>query len=728
MAGNRFHRISAYLIALIALIIGPLAVLSLSSAEDLRRGNLDAAQDRLRNAVHVAVVKMQDDVAFSRQLVAALALAVDDADETAGCGARLRQVMELNPRLQEVALFGTAGNRRCTAAAPADDVPQTPPTALFQAALTSSLPVVGAVEMTTGSGELLIPVAMRVTDDTGTVRAVIVAGLDTELFLARGFEELLADDALAADGSFSLWTEDGRLLARLPRLPGLKKPDSELFRAMAVATDRHRLIEAVGLDGVPRAYAFEDFTIGERRYWLAGGQARKAISAPADALFRQNLLVVLAVTTIAGLLALIAARRLIQMPVSQLKRVARAIRAGDLAARVGAVGGTAELRELGEGIDQMALSLAEREAARKAAESALAAAAAGLESKVAERTEKLEKATREAQWQAVELHTNQLFGKALNELVELIQASASTAEAMHITAELMPSLLPGMPGAIYLYRASRNLLESAAQWGTNGGIRELTTEDCWALRLGHLHVLGGQDAAPRCRHVAPEVRLAICAPLLAKGEVIGLLHLLPDHERGQDVLPQHLIEQVARAFALAFSNIRLREALREQSVRDPLTGLYNRRFADEMLEREFARADRTGAPLSVLMLDLDHFKRFNDSYGHEGGDIALRQVGAFLRQACRASDVPARFGGEEFLIILPGTEPAAALRRAEEIRDGIAALPLRETRPDLPRITASLGVASYPAPIADPTQLIAAADRALYAAKGAGRNRALAAE
>ncbi len=730
MAVRPFHRISVYLIVLVALIIGPLAVLCLDSAENLRRGTVAVAHERLRAAVHVAVVKMLDDVVFSRQIIAALALAADDIEDDASrCGDRLRAVMELNGRLHEVGLFDPQGRQQCNAAVTAQQLPLQLPPALLETVLGSPAPVVTTVDH--AGGELLsIHLTVRVLDDDGAVRAVIGAVLDAQLFLARGFEELPAASEGAAGSAFSLWTTDGRVLARLPRQPGKpadSQADSVLFRAL-MASPANQLVEAVGLDGVRRAFAIERFAVGDTHYWLAGGQAAALISAQADALFRHNLMVILGVTGLAALLAWFAGRRLIQKPVARLKLVARAIRSGDLEARVGAIGGTAELRELGAGIDEMAGSLAEREAARQAAEAALADAAAALESKVAERTEKLEKATRDAQWQAVELHAGQVFGKALNEFLEMIQASASTGEAMHLTVELMPSLLPGMPGAIYLYRASRNLLERAAQWGPATGGRELTTEDCWGLRLGHTHILGDSAAAPRCRHVAPEVRLSICAPLLAKGEVIGLLHLLPDRDRQQDVLPRHMIEQVARSFALAFSNVRLREALREQSVRDPLTGLYNRRFADEMLDRELARADRSGVPLSVLMVDIDHFKRFNDSFGHEGGDIALRQVGAFLRQSCRASDVAARFGGEEFLVLLPGTDPEAAFRRAEDIRQGIAALPLHETRGDLPAITASLGVATYPAPIADPSQLVTAADRALYAAKAAGRNQVLGAE
>lgn len=167
---------------------------------------------------------------------------------------------------------------------------------------------------------------------------------------------------------------------------------------------------------------------------------------------------------------------------------------------------------------------------------------------------------------------------------------------------------------------------------------------------------------------------------------------------------------------------RLQAALEELAVRDGLTGLYNRRYLDETLEREVSRARRDGSPLSLIMIDIDHFKRVNDVYGHQAGDLVLRALGRLLADEVRAQDLPCRYGGEEFLVLLPGMPLDAASARAEEWRREVEDISVRFGSFDL-RVTASFGVAAYPDHAKTPDELIRCADRALYAAKEAGRNR-----
>jgi diguanylate cyclase (GGDEF)-like protein len=188
-------------------------------------------------------------------------------------------------------------------------------------------------------------------------------------------------------------------------------------------------------------------------------------------------------------------------------------------------------------------------------------------------------------------------------------------------------------------------------------------------------------------------------------------------------LDQAAATAISEQLALGTSNINLREVLRRQSTVDELTGLYNRRYFDETLRRELFRAERKRAALAVVMIDLDHFKRMNDTYGHEAGDVVLRAVGACLRDSVRRSDVACRYGGEELVLVLPECDGAAAARCAESIRAAIAALTLRHDDELLPQATASFGVAVWPAHGDDAPTLLAAADRALYTAKHAGRNR-----
>jgi diguanylate cyclase (GGDEF)-like protein len=217
-------------------------------------------------------------------------------------------------------------------------------------------------------------------------------------------------------------------------------------------------------------------------------------------------------------------------------------------------------------------------------------------------------------------------------------------------------------------------------------------------------------------------RTNLCVPMISQGEVLGLL--VANIPAGADAAMDHAAATaISEQLALGTSNINLREVLRRQSTTDELTGLYNRRWFDETLRRELFRAERKRAALAVVMIDLDHFKRMNDTYGHEAGDLVLRAVGQCLRDGVRRSDVACRYGGEELVLVLPECDGAAAVRCAETIRTAIAALALQQGDVLLPAVTASFGVAVWPAHGDDAATLLQAADRALYTAKHAGRNR-----
>jgi len=181
----------------------------------------------------------------------------------------------------------------------------------------------------------------------------------------------------------------------------------------------------------------------------------------------------------------------------------------------------------------------------------------------------------------------------------------------------------------------------------------------------------------------------------------------------------------AEACALALASIRLREKLEDQSLRDALTGLYNRRYAEETLLREIGRAKRESSALSVIMLDLDHFRRFNEEFGHDAGDMALREAATVLVENVRTSDVVSRVGGEEFLLIFPGASIEAALRKIDRIREKMKALEILHRGQRLPPVTFSAGAAGYPANGIAPDVLLRAADKALYEAKHAGRDRSV---
>jgi diguanylate cyclase (GGDEF)-like protein len=218
----------------------------------------------------------------------------------------------------------------------------------------------------------------------------------------------------------------------------------------------------------------------------------------------------------------------------------------------------------------------------------------------------------------------------------------------------------------------------------------------------------------------------------AQGETLGVLHLRDvapapggSGETG-DGLPESrkgLALSVAERIGLALANLKLRETLRTQSIRDPLTGLFNRRYLEESLEQELRRAVRHQRRLGLIMLDLDYFKRFNDTFGHDAGDALLSRFGALLQRQSRAEDTACRYGGEEFLLILPEASLEVTRQRAEQVREAVKQLQVEHRQRALGAITVSLGVAAYPEHGATAEALVQAADAALYRAKAEGRDR-----
>ncbi|MEB1796295.1 diguanylate cyclase [Xanthomonas campestris pv. campestris] len=315
----------------------------------------------------------------------------------------------------------------------------------------------------------------------------------------------------------------------------------------------------------------------------------------------------------------------------------------------------------------------------------------------------------------------------LSRYTGLLQSCVSAEEALDVTSRTLAHFLPGIAGSVYLLRASQDRAEVISHWGTPlvHSASHLLPEECWALRRGQPHLIEDLARDAPCAHIdLPDASVAIttaCLPMSAQGTQLGFLFLSAP---GPAPMPRlEIAEAAAEQLSLALSNLRLRESLRRQSIRDALTGLYNRRYLEEALSHELARCARRDLPLSVLMLDVDHFKQFNDGQGHAGGDLLLAAVGELLLTRLRAEDVACRYGGEEFTVILPETDGEEAMRVAEQIRGHIAALAVSDGQRALPRVTASIGVASFPADGELGSALIQKADAALYVAKRQGRNR-----
>ncbi len=323
----------------------------------------------------------------------------------------------------------------------------------------------------------------------------------------------------------------------------------------------------------------------------------------------------------------------------------------------------------------------------------------------------------------------------LGNFTSTLQACKTAEEAYGVAKGFAPHLFGPFSGALYRVSESRNILAEVARWDRPGTVLEhraqgadaakqvYTPPDCWALRRGKTQVVDSTRGI-FCTHASPAPAKSLCVPLTTQGEPLGVLYLYSDDPATPlGEATERFIGTVAEQLALAISNLRLRETLEQQSIRDPLTGLFNRRHLDETLDLELHRAARRGEPVSAVMFDVDHFKRYNDLHGHDAGDAVLRALGSLVQRHIRAGDVACRFGGEEFLLLQPGLSAHDALARAEMLRESVSRLSLEHNGVALGSITVSLGVATYPDHALGRVALLKRADEALYEAKRAGRDQ-----
>jgi len=311
----------------------------------------------------------------------------------------------------------------------------------------------------------------------------------------------------------------------------------------------------------------------------------------------------------------------------------------------------------------------------------------------------------------------------VSEMGDMLQSCLSAEEAYGVIAAFAAELFPSTSGIVYRPSGSSTTLEGVSTWGgTPRRASVIAADDCWALRRGRVHRATGSQAELACRHHSflGDHGWSLCLPLLAHGELLGLLHIRQGTSEESSGASQYsngaerLAITVAEHLSLALANLKLRENLRTQSERDVLTGLFNRRHMDETLEREVLRAIADDRHLSVLVVDVDHFKQVNDTKGHPAGDEALRELSRLLLRFTRGGDIVCRQGGDEFVVVLPGLERTAAVQRAEEVRRGAEA--------ELAS-TVSIGVASIPQDGTTSHELLRNGDYYLYKAKEGGRNR-----
>jgi diguanylate cyclase (GGDEF)-like protein len=318
-----------------------------------------------------------------------------------------------------------------------------------------------------------------------------------------------------------------------------------------------------------------------------------------------------------------------------------------------------------------------------------------------------------------------LQAQRLLELAQLLQVSLTTREVGELFETFVPRLVPATGGRLFLHDAKKQTMDPLAIWGPDQA-ETFRPSACWALRLGKTYHSSGGDG-PICEHGGVRRQVcSLCVPMVVHGETLGLIQYVYDPGE-QSPMVMRLGAEVAERFAFTLSNLALRERLRDQSVRDALTGLFNRRYLDEMLEREIERARRSGQQLGVLMIDLDHFKTLNDLDGHETGDAVLREFGSLLLNEFRTGDEAFRYGGEEFVVLLPAAGVDEVLERARGLRERIARLRAVSAGKVVRPVTASMGVSAFPGDGATAAELLRAADEALLVAKRTGRDRVVAA-
>jgi HAMP domain-containing protein len=344
---------------------------------------------------------------------------------------------------------------------------------------------------------------------------------------------------------------------------------------------------------------------------------RRSIEAVQKQSYRQTIVIVLLALAVSTVLAAVVSGAVIS-PIQRLRDAVAQLGIGHMDTRIG-IHSKDEFGELAIGFNTMAENLA--------------------------------KAHERLKNSMGELESRNLEAGTLSEMADLLQSCFTLEEASGVIASSAQKLFHGFSGAVLVFSASRNVLEVNTIWGPNTPVeRVFSPNDCWALRRGRLHHSGSDDGAIRCTHFGPDSRLpSLCTPLMAHGETLGILCLVTEPNGGAPApiseFNVQLAVSVAEQAALSFANLKLREKLRYQSIRDPLTGLFNRRYLDESLERELSNAIRKNRSLGVIMLDVDRFKKFNDMFGHDAGDTVLRELGDYLAKFIRRGDLACRYGG-----------------------------------------------------------------------------------
>lgn len=305
----------------------------------------------------------------------------------------------------------------------------------------------------------------------------------------------------------------------------------------------------------------------------------------------------------------------------------------------------------------------------------------------------------------------------------MLQTCNEAREAYLIVSLSAQKLFKNLSGGLSIFNLSNNSMQTVEQWGTDQILMSsFSVDDCWALREGHTYMIDDPHKDLTCSHYKGIPEKSICLPLIVQNGIIGILHLHSSEKKIISPYQQQLADSFNDVIRLALANLQLRQELQSQATRDPLTGLYNRRYLHDTLSRELQLAMRNKNTLCVAMIDLDHFKYFNDSYGHNAGDKVLKSLSEHLNLYFRGTDIVCRYGGEEFIVVMINNQINDAFLRLDQFRNQIRKEHIGVNGNSYPFPTISVGIAEAPRNGINEDDIIKAADKALYAAKNHGRN------
>ena len=312
----------------------------------------------------------------------------------------------------------------------------------------------------------------------------------------------------------------------------------------------------------------------------------------------------------------------------------------------------------------------------------------------------------------------------LSDMADMLYSCEFEDEVYQVVALTCSKLFPNMSGCINIIANSKNYVQINSTWGSERSSKEVfSLSDCWALRRGKLNLLSPCNAGLMCSHLIPPVSGAhLCVPLFGQGEVIGILHINALEEISREA--QQITEIIARTLGIALNNLSIKQRLTYDSLRDGMTQLFNQSYMQNITEQRLAEADRAGQPLSVIFLDIDNFKSYNSHYGHMTANIVLQGLAKLLLKSIRSFDIACRWGGEEFVIVMPNMTLETLRMRVEQLRIDVEQMQLKDGDQILKSITASFGIA-----VSEPgitvKDFLNRANQAMLEAKRTGKNRVM---